>query len=46
MYERATKFHRPLVAPGPAFHPPAEQSGVPIDNPFQRLRRIGDSDEF
>jgi hypothetical protein len=46
MYKRATNFHGPWVAPGPAFHPPAEQPGVPIHNPFQRLRRIGDSDEL
>jgi len=35
LYERATRGHVPLVAPGPAFAPSAEVPGVPIANPFR-----------
>jgi Terminase large subunit, T4likevirus-type, N-terminal len=41
LYERATQVHVPLVPPGPAFGPPPQERGVPITNPFQRLRSIG-----
>jgi hypothetical protein len=41
LYERATQVHVPLVPPGPAFGPPAQGRGVPIPNPFQRLRSVG-----
>src|SRR5262245_35317515 len=35
LYERATRGHVPLVAPGPAFAPSAEVPGAPIANPFR-----------
>ena len=41
LYERATQIHAPLVPPGPAFGPAVEQQGVPMANPFQRLKTIG-----
>ena len=41
MYDRATRIHTPLVPPGPSFGPPREQPGVPIANPFQRLKTAG-----
>jgi len=41
LYERATQVHMPLVPPGPAFGPPAQERGLPATNPFQRLRAIG-----
>ena len=41
LYERATQVHVPLVPPGPAFGPPAEERAVPIANPFQHLKPIG-----
>ena len=40
LYERATRIHVPLVAPGTAFAPPAEHS-VPGANPFRRLQING-----
>ena len=40
LYERATEVRVPLVAPGPAFGPPAE-TAVRIINPFQRLQQLG-----
>ena len=42
MYERATRVHMPLVPPGPGFRPPAEESGVPMANPFQGLKASGE----
>jgi hypothetical protein len=42
LYERATQFHVPLVPPGPAFGPPPQEPGVPIANPFQRLKPNGE----
>ena len=41
LYERATQVHMPLVPPGPAFGPPAQERGLPTTNPFQRLRTTG-----
>jgi hypothetical protein len=41
LYERATQVQVPLVPPGPAFGPPVEERGVPIANPFQRLKPSG-----
>ena len=41
LYERATAIHTPLVPPGRAFQPPAEQSAVAVPNPFQTLRQAG-----
>jgi hypothetical protein len=41
LYERATQVQPPLVPPGPAFRPPAEQRGARIANPFQNLKPIG-----
>ena len=42
LYERATQVHVPLVPPGPAFGPPAQERGVPIANPVQinRMRSM------
>ena len=40
LYERATKVRIALVAPGPAFSPPAE-TPLRIANPFQRLQASG-----
>ena len=42
LYEHATQSHEPLVPPGPAFGPPPEERAVPIANPFQRLKPIGE----
>jgi hypothetical protein len=41
LYERATQAHAPLVPPGPAFGPPAQQRPVPVPNPFQSLKPTG-----
>jgi Terminase large subunit, T4likevirus-type, N-terminal len=41
LYDRATQVHAPLVPPGPAFGPPAEERAVPVANPFQRLKQSG-----
>src|SRR5436190_8971216 len=41
LYERATQVHVPLVPPGPAFGPPAQERAVPVPNPFHGLRPIG-----
>jgi hypothetical protein len=41
LYERATHAHVPLVPPGPAFGPPAQQRPVPVPNPFQSLNATG-----
>ena len=41
LYERATQVHVPLVPPGPAFGPPAQERAVPIPNPFQRVNPLG-----
>jgi Terminase large subunit, T4likevirus-type, N-terminal len=40
LYERATQAHVPLVPPGPAFGPPAQER-VPVPNPFQRVNPLG-----
>ena len=37
LYEHATQVHVPLVPPGPAFGPPAQERGVPIANPFKSI---------
>jgi hypothetical protein len=42
MYERATRVHMPIVAPGPAFGPPPEEPSVPVANPFQHLKAFGE----
>jgi hypothetical protein len=42
MYEHATRIHTALVPPGPAFGPPPEEAGVPIANPFQHFKTIGE----
>jgi hypothetical protein len=42
LYECATQINVPLVPPGPAFGPPVEERAVPIANPFQQLKPIGD----
>jgi hypothetical protein len=41
LYERATQVREPVVPPGPAFCPPAQERAVRIANPFQRLKSIG-----
>lgn len=41
LFEYATRAHRPLVPMGPAFAPPAEPAGVPVENPYERLRVQG-----
>jgi hypothetical protein len=41
LYERATQVHVPLVQPGPAFEPPAQEQAVAIANPFRQLKPIG-----
>jgi hypothetical protein len=41
LYEGATQVHVPLVPPGPAFGPPAQECAVPVTNPFQRLKPHG-----
>jgi hypothetical protein len=41
LYERATQVHVPLVPPGSAFGPPAQERAVPIPNPFQRVNPLG-----
>src|SRR5262245_5446051 len=41
LYEGATQVHVPLVPPGPAFGPPAQQRPVPVPNPFQSLKPTG-----
>jgi Terminase large subunit, T4likevirus-type, N-terminal len=41
LYDRATKPHQPLIAPGPAFRPPPEEQPVTVENPFRRLRVNG-----
>jgi hypothetical protein len=41
LYERATRIQLPLVPPGPAFGPPAEQAAVRVANPVQRLQARG-----
>jgi hypothetical protein len=41
LYECATQVHVPLVLPGPAFCPPAQEPAVHIANPFQRLNPTG-----
>jgi Terminase large subunit, T4likevirus-type, N-terminal len=41
LYERATLAHVPLVPPGPAFGPPAEQRAMRVPNPFQSLGPTG-----
>ncbi len=43
LYERATQGHVPLVPPGPAFAPPAQERGVPVANPFRSYRVTGGS---
>src|SRR5262249_31624281 len=35
LYEWAIKGHVPLVPPGAAFNPPAQEQGVPVANPFR-----------
>jgi Terminase large subunit, T4likevirus-type, N-terminal len=42
MYDRATRVEVPLVPAGSAFRPPPEQAGVPVANPFQQLKTIGE----
>jgi hypothetical protein len=42
LYERATQVHVPLVPPGTAFGPPVPERAVPIANPFQHLKPIGE----
>jgi hypothetical protein len=37
LYEQATQVHVPLVPPGPAFGPPAQERGVTIANPFKSI---------
>jgi Terminase large subunit, T4likevirus-type, N-terminal len=41
LYERATQVHVPLVPPGPAFGPQAQQRALPVPNPFQSLNPTG-----
>jgi len=41
LYERATQVHVPLVPPGSAFGPLAQERAVPIPNPFQRVNPLG-----
>jgi hypothetical protein len=41
LYECATQVHVPLVAPGPAFGPPAQERAVRVTNPFQHLNPTG-----
>jgi len=41
LYERATEVRPPLVRPGPHFQPPPEAPGVPMPNPFQKLKPMG-----
>lgn len=41
LYEQATQTRNPLVPAGPAFGPAQEAQGVPVPNPFQRLRSSG-----
>jgi Terminase large subunit, T4likevirus-type, N-terminal len=41
LYERATQIHVPVVRPGSAFQPPAEQVAVAVANPFQSLKAVG-----
>jgi hypothetical protein len=41
LYERATQVHMPLVPPGPAFGPPAQEPAAHIANPFQHLNPTG-----
>jgi hypothetical protein len=42
MYDRATRVNVPLMRPGPAFGPAPQPARVPIANPFQQLKAIGD----
>jgi Terminase large subunit, T4likevirus-type, N-terminal len=42
LYECATQVHMPLVPPGRAFGPAVQEQGVPIANPFQLLKPIGE----
>ena len=42
LYEYATQVHTPLVPPGRAFGPAVQEQGVPIANPFQRLKPTGE----
>jgi hypothetical protein len=42
MYERATVVHVPLARPGPAFAPPPQEQAVPVANPFQQLKPMGE----
>jgi hypothetical protein len=41
LYERAIHVHVPLVQPGPAFQPPAEEVAVRIANPFEGFQASG-----
>ncbi|MFL6817633.1 MAG: terminase large subunit domain-containing protein [Bradyrhizobium sp.] len=41
MFDRATRVHVPSVRPGPAFAPPIEDPGIPIENPFQQVKSFG-----
>jgi hypothetical protein len=41
LFESAIYRHRPLVPAGPAFTPPVETRGVPVANPFKKLRPTG-----
>ena len=42
LYEHATQVHAPLVAPGPAFGPPAQERSAPVANPFRQLKPNGE----
>jgi len=41
LFEQVMRPRRPLIAPGPAFMPPAERAGRPAPNPFQQLATGG-----